>query len=98
MANNKDWLTAPAEASGLTEVALAEHSGIPLSTLRRRRRRALDLTMGELLGLSEALTQTPTSFFPVVLDEVEPLYSRRRPSAGESTALPGSESDTAATS
>lgn len=85
MANINDWLTAPAEAEGLSEAALAERSGIALSTLRRRRRRAIDVTMGELLGLSEALNQDPGDFAPVVIDAAMPFHAARRVDAGVST-------------
>lgn len=70
MANTMDRLTALAEAAGLSENALAERSGIALTTLRRRRRRPSDLTLGEVLALSEALGVEPASLFPASAAEV----------------------------
>jgi len=71
MANIADRLTALAEAAGLSENALAQKSGIALSTLRRRIRRPGDLTLGEVLALSETLGVAPESLFPATSQEVE---------------------------
>lgn len=43
---------------------LADEAAIPYSTLRRKLREPMSLTMGDLLRLADALETTPASLLP----------------------------------
>lgn len=51
-------------SAGMSINALADATGIPFSTLRRKVRDQADFTLGDLLLIAEALDTTPAALLP----------------------------------
>lgn len=68
--NSEDGVPEPflslMNEAGYSINSLADETGIPFSTLRRRLRNPDSITLGETLALAEALHETPTGLIEAI--------------------------------